>query len=73
MNEELIERILNKLNAIEGRLLQLGEEIVGAQQGIDTLNDKWKGYTMDDVVSRLKYINITLNSIEAAMANEVHD
>ncbi|AHM62630.1 hypothetical protein D770_21915 [Flammeovirgaceae bacterium 311] len=67
MNEELMERILNKLNAIEGQLQQVSSKVDSAQQEINKLSEKWKEYTMDDVVSRLKHVNITLNSIEAAM------
>ncbi len=73
MNEGMIENILNKLNAIEGQLQEVNVKVDAVQQEVNKLNEKWKGYTIEDVVSRLKHVNITLNNIEVALDEVAND
>ncbi|AHM60694.1 hypothetical protein D770_12185 [Flammeovirgaceae bacterium 311] len=67
MHEEKLEKILTKLNTLEGQLQEVYSNVEVVKQEVSKLTDKWKGYSMDDVVSRLKHVNITLNNIETAL------
>lgn len=67
MNEALLQEILNKLNALESQLEILDVKFEYVHQEVNKLQDNWKAYTMDDVVSRLKYLGVTLHNIEGAL------
>ncbi len=73
MNEALLQEILNKLNQLETQLEHVDASMNNIQQQVNKLQDNWKGYTMDDVVSRLKYLGVTLHSIEGALDDIAQD
>lgn len=73
MNEAILQEILNKLNHMETQLEHVNTSVANLQQQVNKLQDNWKGYTMDDVVSRLKYLGVTLHSIEGALDDIAQD
>ncbi|WP_224995308.1 hypothetical protein [Cesiribacter sp. SM1] len=73
MNEALLQEILNKLNLLETQLESVNTRVGNVHQEVNKLQDNWKAYTMDDVVSRLKYLGVTLHSIEGALDDIAQD